>query len=118
MPKPSLQTGVAAERREELASGRDSSCQESEFGDQPITSGGIRTDLQSALENLGYKPAQIAPVLDEILAEDDSAPVESLLREALRSLAAPLQAKIRAKVEAATASSAMGKVNPRPRRSS
>jgi Holliday junction DNA helicase RuvA len=73
--------------------------QEFEFGGEEIAAGGTRADLQSALENLGYKPAQIAPVLDKILEGNDSAPVESLLREALRGLAAPMQAKLRATVD-------------------
>ena len=52
---------------------------------------GLRADLLSALQNLGYRAAQVAPVLEAVLADPSStgAPVESLIREALRRLAAP-----------------------------
>ncbi len=53
--------------------------------------GGARADLFSALENLGYRPAQISPVIDALLSESgrDESSIESLLREALRRMAAP-----------------------------
>jgi len=63
------------------------------FGEARADLRGPRSDLHSALENLGYKPAQIAPVLDALLAgkEAGGAPLEDLLREALRRLGASIQ---------------------------
>lgn len=57
--------------------------------------GGARADLFSAMENLGYRPAQIGPVVDTLLSESGRVElsIESLLREALRRMAAPARSR-------------------------
>lgn len=53
--------------------------------------GGLRGDILSALENLGYRGSQVGPVVDSVLAGEEARqePIESLLRAALRRLASP-----------------------------
>ncbi|MBI2061793.1 MAG: Holliday junction branch migration protein RuvA [Nitrospirae bacterium] len=46
----------------------------------------VREDLLSALKNLGYKAEEVSPVIYEVMKKSPSAPVEELLREALRHL--------------------------------
>jgi holliday junction DNA helicase RuvA len=66
------------------------------------TDTGRRGDVISALVNLGYRTAQAAPVADEVLGSAAAGePVESLLREALRRLAAPQRARASAGRESA-----------------
>jgi Holliday junction DNA helicase RuvA len=54
---------------------------------------GPRSDLVSALVNLGYKAAQVDPIVDAVLASSDrgESSLETLLREALRRLASPIR---------------------------
>jgi len=57
------------------------------FGAQARPGGGRRGDLMSALENLGYRAAQITPAVEETLAAaGETETLESLLRETLRRL--------------------------------
>jgi len=61
-------------------------------GSGSIAERGRRSDLFSALENLGYRPVQVAPAVEATLAASgDDATLEALLREALRRLAAPVR---------------------------
>lgn len=54
--------------------------------------GGRRGDLISALANLGYRAAHVAPAVEEALAlRGGDASFEFLLRETLRRLAAPVR---------------------------
>lgn len=53
---------------------------------RPSPGGGIESDVALALSNLGYKPAEADRAATAALAEDPSAPVEAVLRRALRLL--------------------------------
>jgi Holliday junction DNA helicase RuvA len=46
--------------------------------------GGVWADLQSALVNLGYKPARVDKALDELREGGAAGDLQTLLREALR----------------------------------
>jgi holliday junction DNA helicase RuvA len=50
---------------------------------------GARSDLVSALANLGYRPAQAEAAAEAALAKLGAAELEALLREALRTLRTP-----------------------------
>jgi holliday junction DNA helicase RuvA len=53
--------------------------------EHPVPAGSAVAEVREALIGLGYAPAEFRPVLDRIAA--DGAPVEELLRSALRELA-------------------------------
>ncbi len=48
--------------------------------------GGLAADVAIALGNLGYKPAEADRAAEAALAEDPAAPIEAVLRRALRLL--------------------------------
>jgi len=48
--------------------------------------GGMKADLLSALENLGYKTQGVEKAVERVLKARPDAPLEELLRETLRSL--------------------------------
>lgn len=48
--------------------------------------GGLAADVAIALGNLGYKPAEADRAAETALAEDPAAPIEAVLRRALRLL--------------------------------
>jgi Holliday junction DNA helicase RuvA len=52
--------------------------------EHPVVSGSAVAEVREALVGLGYAPAEFRPVLDRIAA--DGAPVEDMLRSALREL--------------------------------
>lgn len=54
--------------------------------EQALPAGGAVAEVREALVGLGYAPAEFRPVLDRI-AGGDGAPVEELLRSALKELA-------------------------------
>lgn len=58
----------------------------SETRTPPRPGGGLESDVAMALGNLGYKPGEAERAAAAALAEDPGAPVEAVLRRALRSL--------------------------------
>jgi Holliday junction DNA helicase RuvA len=77
---------------------------------------GLRADLLSALENLGYRGSQAGPAVDSVLSEEraEQEPIESLLRAALRRLASP--ATIRPASAGSSTPSPTGRGTARSRR--